>query len=151
MYGGYDDGSVLDQDPVELVCLLYAKAAEKLALAQRLNDASGVRPRAEAIARAAEIVLELQGSLDGERGGEIAVELARLYEYIQTRLAAGLAERANEPLAEAARLLETLAEGWRECRRELASLSAAESPARAPLEAAEGEMALAGASRVWTL
>jgi flagellar secretion chaperone FliS len=136
-----------------LVCLLYAKAAEKLALAQRLNDASAVRARAEAIARAAEIVLELQGSLDRERGGEIAVELARLYEYIQTRLAAGLAERTNEPLAEAARLLETLSEGWRECRRELTSLSATETPApsRAPLEAAEGELALAGASRVWTL
>ena len=140
MYAEYDEHEVLHREPIELVLLLHGKAIEKLSLAQTLTGDSRIRERNRAIARAAEVVMELQGSLDADRGGEIAANLERLYEYIQGRIAAGLAARADAPLAEAAGLLRTLAEGWREASNAL------KAPAPVPREPE-----LAAAGRAWSL
>jgi flagellar protein FliS len=138
MYAEYDEHEVLERDPIELVCLLYGKAIEKLSLARTLAGDEQIRERNTAIARASEIVIELQSSLDAEKGGEIALNLARLYEYVQQRLATGLAERSDEALAEAGQLLETLAEGWKDAAADLKSPPAAEPET-------------AGAGRTWTV
>jgi flagellar secretion chaperone FliS len=142
MYAEYDEQEVLDRDPIDLVRLLYGKAIEKLSLARTLTGRDRIQERNTAIARVSEILIELQASLDAEKGGAIARELARLYEYVQLRLAAGLAEGADEPLAEALQLLETLADGWRE---------ACQSLGDSTLSAAELEPELTGAGRTWTL
>lgn len=132
MYAEYDEHEVLDRDPIELVCLLYGKAIEKLSLARTLTASDRTRERNTAIARASEILIELQASLDAEKGGEIAANLERLYEYIQQRLAVGLAERSDDPLAEAMQLLETLAAGWKEaCDALRTHVEAAPEPAAA--------------------
>ena len=144
MYAQFDEHEILDRDPVELVCLLYGKALEQLALARTLTASDRLRERNEAIARASAILLELQGSLDVENVGEIAANLERLYEYVQQKLAEGLAQRSDAPLDEAAGLLETLAEGWSDASGRL----------KAPLEPAspaEDEPELAAAGRAWTL
>ena len=143
MYSWLDEEDILKREPLELVGLLYAKALEKIGLARTLTGGGQVRERNQAIARASEVLIELQGSLDAERGGEIAGNLERIYEYVQTRLAEGLAQRSDEPLAEAAALLETLAEGWREA-------SGTGAP-RVPQAPHEDELELAGAGRAWTL
>ena len=144
MYAEYDEQAVLDGDPIELVCLLYDKAIEKLALARSLTGAERISERNMAIARASEIVLELQGALDGKKGGEIAASLERLYEYIQQQLAAGLAELADEPLAETAQLLETLATGWKDAHQAMRAKPGDEAESQAKLEAAV-------AGRTWTV
>ena len=144
MYAEYDEEQVLECDPIELVRLLYGKALEKLGLARTLTAADQVRERNTAIARASEILIELQGSLDAEAGGEIAADLERLYEYIQQLLAQGLASRADEPLAEASTLLETLAEGWREAADSL-------KPAPSDDDAPEPVLEEAAAGRAWTV
>lgn len=141
MYAAFDEQEILERDPVELVRLLYAKAIEKLNLARAAGWIERIQERNQAIARASEVLIELQGSLDVEKGGALALELARLYEYIQLRLAAGMAERSDPPLEEAVRLLETLAEGW----------SAAADSLGDPQPDAEPDPELAGAGRAWTL
>jgi flagellar protein FliS len=141
MYAAFDEQGILERDPVELVRLLYAKAIEKLNLARASGGIERIQERNQAIARASEVLIELQGALDAEKGGALALELARLYEYMQLRLAAGMAERSDPPLEEAVRLLETLAEGWREASGLLED----------PLPEAEPEPELAGAGRTWTL
>ena len=138
MYAEYDEHEVLDRDPIELVCLLYGKAIEKLSLARTLTANDQIRERNTAIARASEILIELQASLDLEKGGEIAANLERLYEYIQQRLAAGLAERSDAPLAESIQLLDTLASGWKDACDALRTAVAAEPEA-------------AAAGRTWTV
>ncbi|MEZ5366938.1 MAG: flagellar export chaperone FliS [Bryobacterales bacterium] len=147
MYAEIDEHQVLEGDPVELVCLLYGKALEKLALACRMTALEDVQERNRAIARASEIVIELQSSLDLEQGGEVATNLERLYEYVQHRLAAAMAERSDEPLAETIGLLKTLAEGWRDASD---SRKGAMNVPEAPVEEEE-EPALAGAGRTWTV
>jgi flagellar protein FliS len=58
------------------------------------------------------LIGELAGALDMERGGEIAVRLGRLYEYMLNRLTEANFRQSDEPLAEVLGLLATLTEAW---------------------------------------
>ena len=139
----YLENDVLSMEPLELTRLLYAKAIERLYQARQHLDTGRIRERSEAIAHVQEIVMELQASLNGD-AGEIAESLAALYSYIQIRLADANARQARAPLDEAAALLETLYEGWKECRLESeAELAAID----APPDAVEPELA----GQAWTL
>jgi len=138
----YLENDIEHRDPVELVCLLYAKAIEKLGQAREHLRAGRIRERAAAISHVMEIIAELQGSLDHEQGPEIAETLDRLYGYIQERLSEANVRQRPEPLDEAAALLEVLYEGWGECRVQLAAgqeQEAASEPVPQP------------AAREWTL
>ena len=140
----YVQNDVTTNDPVELVCLLYSKAIERLHLAQtRLREGNSAGC-SEATARAMEIVLELIGSLNIEEGGEVARNLAALYLYVQEQLAEASTEQKAEPIDNALRVLTTLLEGWKECRSALLVEEAAShvQPELAG-EAAQG--------RAWTL
>lgn len=141
----YVQNDVHHQDPVELVRLLYSKAIAKLGEALGHLAAGRIPERSMAVAHASSVILELQGSLDAEHGGEIAASLARLYDYMQERLALANAQQLSEPLEECRDLLSTLLEGWRACNTELE----AEPEAGAAPPAVEPEAADAG--RAWTL
>ena len=138
----YAETDVLDRDPLELVCLLYAKALEKLNQARCNLEAGQIRPRADAIAHAMEIVLELQGSLNGEAGGEIASNLARLYDYVQERLIEANVEQQVAPLDDAIRVMETLYDGWKQIQPS--------GSLKAEVEAPTAVGAGAGTARDWT-
>jgi flagellar biosynthetic protein FliS len=62
--------------------------------------------------KACEIVIELASSLDRTAGGEIALRLAQLYEYMLGRLMEANLQQTDAPLAEVLGLLATLAEAW---------------------------------------
>ena len=112
----YVDNGVLNADPVELICMLYAKAVQKLHLAIECLGNDDIGGRASTIAHSMEVILELQGSLDLEQGGDLAENLAELYAYCQKRLGEADAEQRVEPIEEVVQLLSILQEGWHECR-----------------------------------
>lgn len=138
----YAENDILHQTGVELVCLLYSEAIARVSRALDSLEASRSKERGAAIGGAMAIVVELQGSLDEEAGGQIAKDLARLYDYIQDRLITGHAQRAAEPLVEVRDLLQNLLAGWHECRAVLDDT----------LPEPVGELAAAECSgRAWTL
>lgn len=138
----YVSNEVEHLDNVELVCLLYAKAIEKIRQAKTNLTDGQIGSRGEAVGRAQAILVELESSLDHEVGGEISRNLARLYEYIQQRLILGHAEQNAAALTEAESLMTTLYEGWREARAVQAPAAMASEPAAA-VPGADG--------RAWTL
>ncbi len=146
----YVDNEVLNVEPLELVCLLYSKAIEKLHQAREHLLADRVTERSEAIGVSMEIVVELKGSLS-EDGGEIAVNLDQLYNYVLEKLAEAHAQQKPAPLEEALRLLSTLHEGWKEARSSMAVAAAASSAAPALVESGTGEAAEADAEWAWTV
>lgn len=112
----YVENDLSDRSPVELIRLLYSKAIEKLQLAARHTRANDVRERNACLARVMEIVAELQGALNLEAGGELAVQLAALYDYAQRQLIEAAAEPAAVAQLEEVRvLLVNLHEGWQDC------------------------------------
>ena len=66
--------------------------------------------------KAISMIGELQTALDFEKGGEIAVSLDRLYDYLLRRLTEANANRDPAPLEEIIRLLGMLESAWQEVK-----------------------------------
>jgi len=112
----YLESAVLSADPLELIRMLYGAAMEAVRNARRCLAEGDVLGRSREITRAHAILTELTLSLNHEAGGEIARNLAELYDYMQRRLLEAHVTQRDELLAEVANLLATLLEGWRNCR-----------------------------------
>jgi len=110
----YLENEVRSADPIGLVVLLYDGAIRAVRRARERLLEGKIAERSDAITKAMQIVTELQGSLDLERGGEIAQSLAELYAFVQERLIHANAAQRHEPLEEALRVLEILNAGWTE-------------------------------------
>ena len=117
-YQTYLDHEVLTANPVRLVELLYRGALDSIASARRHLASGNIRARSKAISQAMEIITELSRSLNRNAGGELSETLAELYAYTETLLIDANSRQADPPLAEAERLLSTLAEAWGKCAKE---------------------------------
>jgi flagellar protein FliS len=93
--------------------MLYDGALRFIADAERAIATGDVPARATAIRKALAIVGELRSTLDMERGGAVADELDRLYDYIQDRLIAVTRDQHPQGLTEARAVLTSLADAWR--------------------------------------
>ncbi len=111
-HDAYRESRILSAEPIELIRLLYQAATAAVRDARRHLAAGEILPRAKAISRACEILIELTSSLDHTRGGEISARLAQLYDYMLRRLVAANFQQADAPLAEVLALLSTLSEAW---------------------------------------
>jgi flagellar protein FliS len=114
--GAYLEQTVLSANPLELVRMLYSAAISEVSDARRHLAAGEIQARSNAISKTCEILGELTGSLDQNAGGEIAINLAQLYDYLQHRLIAANFQQKDEPLAEVLSLLSTLDAAWRAVR-----------------------------------
>jgi flagellar protein FliS len=112
-------GLVADASPTRLVQIMFEHILSNLATAhgcmQRIEDnrpLSDVVMKGTAMGKAIRLINQLNGTLDMERGGEIAESLRALYVYILARLT--LANAANDPaiVAEASRLVREVKVGW---------------------------------------
>jgi flagellar protein FliS len=76
-------------------------------------DASGqLARRGKAISKALAIIGELQSTLNVKEGGDVAVELDRLYSYVQTRLLDVTMKKDPKALAEVQKLMTPLRDAW---------------------------------------
>jgi len=110
--GTYLQQKTLSAAPLELVAMLYAKATSDLQEARRQLAARNISLRSKAISKACDVIGELDGALNMQVGGELAVRLRSLYRYCLVRLLDANLHQADEPLAEVLGLLATLSQGW---------------------------------------
>ena len=103
---------VVDADPHRLIQLLLDGALDRIAQAKGALATGDVASMGEALGKALGIISGLQGCLDREKGGEIAANLDRLYDYMTVRLLAVHTERGPAPLDEVGKLLGTIKSGW---------------------------------------
>ena len=66
----------------------------------------------ERLLRAQDFITELACSLDVERGGDLAVHLGRLYEFMLYHLAKANTNRQRKPVEEVKGMLTDLRESW---------------------------------------
>ena len=114
---GYDNSlehEVMSASPARLVQMLYRGALDAVGAARAHLWAGEITERSRQITRAQMILAELTASLDVEKGGDVAWNLGRLYDYMMARLAEANYRQAEEPLADVARILSELAESWEE-------------------------------------
>lgn len=120
----YGRSRVFSSDPVDLVVLLYERLLADLeggVIAMRAGD---LEAKAARLQRANDVIFELLGSLDRERGGEVSERLAALYTYMITRL--GEASRTLDVsiLDELSRHVRSLLSAWRTVAEQAAARDA---------------------------
>ena len=99
--------------PHKLVSLLYTGLATEIARARGAIARSDVATKCAAISKAVRIVDEgLRAPLNLQAGGELAANLAELYDYMVRRLTMANLHSDDAALAECAELTETLRQGW---------------------------------------
>ena len=108
------ESAVASADKHELVTLLFKGVIGALAgveVHHQHNNKDQVR---ECLSKASRILVGLQGSLDYERGGDIAVNLGELYGYSIRKLFAASVKTDTtlDSVAEVKRLIEPIAEAW---------------------------------------
>lgn len=110
----YKDNAVSTQSKGRLVVMLYEGAIKFLKLAIKEIEARNYEAKGQYISRAQDIINELNAVLDMDRGGEIAVNLRKLYIFMNSRLAEGNIKRDVNMIREVIILMEELNKGWKE-------------------------------------
>jgi len=108
---------VANATPGQLIEMLYDRAVRDLIGARDLFSLEG-DPRAQAdaihlIVHAQQIIAELNHALNIREGGELAVNLAQIYEYMQYRLTEAVAQRSVKPVDEILGMLRELHTAWK--------------------------------------
>ena len=106
------ESAVMEADPHRLVALLLSGACDRIALAEACLARGDQARKGKAIGEACAIVGHLNGSLDHEAGGEVAGNLAALYDYVVRRLTEANLQNSGEALGEALSLLGEVRSAW---------------------------------------
>jgi flagellar protein FliS len=99
-------------DPQRLVVMMMDGALERIATARGMMNHGGGAEKAQLLHRAVAIIDELRNSLNFKAGGDIALNLDSLYEYMCQRLMQANASNKPEWLDEVSRLLGEIRSAW---------------------------------------
>jgi flagellar protein FliS len=131
LYAKSLEARILSATPLELVVILYDEAIQSVRTARGHLRAGEIRPRSRAVSRAVGILMELEGSLNFEAGGELSRRLAGVYGYMRTTLLDANLRQTDEGLGTAEQLLVSLREAWSAVSRQPAASVPAERHAEA--------------------
>jgi flagellar protein FliS len=114
-YQAIDVNSLVDgASPHRLVTILFdelMKSIDIMLAAQRAGNRAKV---IEKQARAALVLLTLETTLDFKNGGDLALNLARIYREGRRLLQLGVREADTAPVEQAKTMLGGIAEAWRQ-------------------------------------
>ena len=98
----------------QILIMLYEAAIQYIKRAIVAIESKDIPGKGMAIGKAHDIVNELLNTLDFEIGGQVAIDLERLYNFVTEQLIKSNVENTKEPLVHAQKTLETLLSAWRE-------------------------------------
>lgn len=119
MAGGYGAGqykqtAITTANRGQLLIMLYEGAIRHLKRATDCINSGDLDGKGVAIGKAHDIINELLNTLDFKVGGQVAVDLERLYSFMTDQLIKANLENQIEPIDHVRKLMEELLVGWRE-------------------------------------
>ena len=131
----YETQKVMAASPMELILMLYDGGLRYLAQAldafERPDDIERMNGIHENLLRAQDFITELACALDVERGGELAVQLNRIYEFMLYHLAKANSGKQRQPVLEVQKMLTELRDSW---KKSMESVPREEQPQPVPVE-----------------
>lgn len=109
----YQNTAVTTQNKGRLIVMLYDGAIKFLKQAISQIEANNPEEKGKYIAKAMDIINELNVTLDTEAGGEVAVNLRRLYLFMISHLNKANREQDPGKIEEVIKLLEELNQSWK--------------------------------------
>jgi len=113
-YKAYRGNQIEGAGPMGLVLLTYDALNKSLGRARLAIESNNLVQEGEQTGRALEAIIELSSSLNVEDGGEVAINLGRLYSYMIEVLTKKICSGSTEGVDEVMMLAQTLHEGWKE-------------------------------------
>lgn len=98
--------------PHQLVIMLFNGLMDELVRAKGHINSLRYERKATSISKCIDILNALTSALDYERGGELALQLAGLYDYCVYRLYDASNSMSIEQIAEVEAILGNIREGW---------------------------------------
>ncbi len=109
------ESGVMSADPHQLIVMLFDGVETVLRNARVYMQDGNIVEKGKAISKAIDIVNQgLLAALDQEQGGDVAKNLARIYEYVGNLLLRANLNNDIELLIEAEQLLSHIGSAWRE-------------------------------------
>ncbi len=114
----YKKNKVITASGTELIVQLYDEVVRNIKIAREVLGKDNkllfddIKSKSKAINKSVNIITELANVLDMEKGGEIAVNLGKLYEFINMRLLNANVNNDPVMLDDALRVLNELREAW---------------------------------------
>lgn len=112
-YARYQQTAVSTADRGDLLILTYEALLRWLGRAEEAIDAGKVVEAHEALIAAQQLVINLDSSLDMERGGQIAINLSALYDFVKRKLIEANVTKDKAQVASLRELLSPLLDAWR--------------------------------------
>ena len=101
-------------DPHQLISVLFSQLKKELIAAEFQCKAENFDDFRSKITKANRILIGLQGSLDFNRGGDLASNLGDLYSFCIRQLTKALKTKDALLIADVSRVLEPVISGWDE-------------------------------------
>lgn len=114
-----NQSEVMDADPHRLIQMLMEGALDRIAIAKGAMQQKNPAVKGERISSAITIIEGLRHSLNKDAGGELAMNLDDLYEYMANRLMEANIKDDVEMLDEVADLIRKIKSGWDEVPQRL--------------------------------
>lgn len=114
----YKKNKVITASGVELIVQLYDEVVRNIQIAKVIISKSDklsfdeIKRKNKSISKSMNIIAGLADSLDMEKGGEIAINLGKLYEFVNMRLLSANVNNDPVMLDDALRVLNELREAW---------------------------------------
>ncbi|MGL5343075.1 MAG: flagellar export chaperone FliS [Plesiomonas sp.] len=113
------DSQLQSASPHKVILMLLSGAIERLVQAKAAMQMGNIAVKGERLGKAVAIIANLQACLSEEEGGDIAKNLAQLYEYMQTQLLSANLNNDVKTLDEVMVLLTEIKTGWESIPTEL--------------------------------
>jgi len=108
----YKNANVTTADRGKLVIMIYDHCIKWTKKAEEELDSKEMEKMVRAVQRVQNGLTELMCALDMERGGDIARNLFRLYEFYSRHLSQAIKDRSTQCLREVAGMMSMLREAW---------------------------------------
>jgi flagellar protein FliS len=106
---------VVAASPHQLIIMLYEGAELAVRMAIKHMNEGDLAKKSAAITKASSIILEgLRAALDVQQGGDVALQLDALYDYMTKRLMLAHINNQTAPLEEVLGLLRELHGAWQQ-------------------------------------
>ena len=138
----YRECDAITTDPVGLVVVLYDILLKDLNECVAALVGGNIEQRSNAVRHALLVLQQLQGTLDFERGGVVAENLDRFYNFIRAKLLEGQIKASQEIFKQQTVLVSSIREAWQQVRAdslEVHEECATETSAPAPPPTVAGD------------
>jgi len=115
----YRENAVHSATPIELVVILFDAAIEDMRRAVSAIQASDVEERANAVRHAMLILQQLQGTLDFERGGQVAKQFEQFYNLIRAKLLESQLRNSLELMGQQIQFMSKVCDCWVEAKQRI--------------------------------